>query len=499
MTAFRDIPFGQPVPDSPHAVLCSLPRLADVVGYEERRPECLAAMRTGYPRFLTNPLVARVEQLAATELKLSGREARVIATERLALALAQYVGPVASAPRNWRNVWVVDLPNSSESTARAKAFHQHIGAFITSRQAEDILVAAGVEKSRFPEASFPSNAVDKVRANLAEAYGVDDLAAVLLTGSGMTAFYEVFEAVRAAQLPRGRNLWLQLGWQYVDTTEILKKFLGPEERFHFWPDVHDQSGLGAFFEKHGSQLAGVVAEFPTNPLLHAGDLPALHALCQKHGAVLIADPTLASPRAVDVLPHCDVVVNSLTKFAGNQGDVMAGAAVFNPASSWAASLRAPVAANLAPLYSRDLARLAAQIDGYASLVDKASATAAWLVKFLERHPAVKSVHYPGEAKSRANYNRLSRKPERFGSVFSFVPRGDLARFYDRVKIVKGPSFGVNFTLLCPFMYLAHYDLVSTASGRAKLASLGLDPSLVRVSVGLEPYEDIEAAFRDALS
>ncbi|HTB63689.1 MAG TPA: PLP-dependent transferase, partial [Opitutales bacterium] len=305
-------------------------------------------------------------------------------------------------------------------------------------------------------------------------------------------------AVRAVQLPRKRGLWLQLGWQYVDTTEILQKFLGPDEHFHFWPDVYDLAGLAAYFQKHGAQIAGVVAEFPTNPLLHAGDLPALYALCQKHGAVLIADPTLASPRVVNVLPYCDVVINSLTKFAGNQGDVMGGAVVFNPASSWSATLQPAVSANLAPHYSRDLARLAAQIDGYAPLVEKATANAAWLAKYLAKHRGVRAVHWTGDAPAHGNFSKLARKHGRDGSVFSFVPRGDLARFYDRIQVIKGPSFGVNFTLLCPFMYLAHYDLVNSPSGRQKLASVGLDPALIRVSVGLEPYDDIEAAFAEAL-
>jgi cystathionine gamma-synthase len=49
------------------------------------------------------------------------------------------------------------------------------------------------------------------------------------------------------------------------------------------------------------------------------------------------------------------------------------------------------------------------------------------------------------------------------------------------------------------MYLAHYDLVSTAAGRAQLVGLGLDPCLVRVSVGTEPYAQIEAAFNEALA
>jgi cystathionine gamma-synthase len=492
------IPFGQPVPDSPHAVLCSLPRLADVIGYEERRPEVVAAMRVGYPRFLTNPLVARAQQLAAQELGETGHEVRLVQTERLAAGLLCYIGESASRPKAWRGAWAVEIPAVPQASARAKAFHQHTGAAITSRQAEDILISAGAQPAPFAEPTYSGDAPAKVRANLAEALGIADPAAILLTGSGMTAFYEVFEAVRAAQLPRGRGLWLQLGWQYIDTTEILQKFLGPGERCHFWPDVFDAAGLAAFFATHGAQLAGVVAEFPTNPLLHAGDLPALHALCQKHGAVLIADPTLASPRVVSVLPHCDVVVNSLTKFAGNEGDVMGGAVVFNPTSPWAARLRDPVAKNLAPHYPRDLARLAAQIDGYAPLVEKATTSAERLVQFLARHPAVKSVHWTGEEKSRANFQRVARRPGQHGSIFSFVLRGDLARFYDRVTIVKGPSFGVNFTLLCPFMYLAHYDLVSTPAGREKLGRLGLDPALIRVSVGAEPYAQIEAAFAEAL-
>jgi cystathionine gamma-synthase len=497
MPSFRDLPFGQPVPDSPHAVLCSLPRMADVIGYEERRPEVVAAMRSGYPRFLTNPLVARAQQLAARELSCVNREVRLVQSQRLAEGMARYARQTV-APQAWRGAWAVEIEKSPEGLARAKVFHQHTGAAITSRQAEDILVSAGVVPAPFAEPTFSGDAAAKVRANLTAAFGVADPTDILLTGSGMTAFYEVFEAVRAAQLPRERGLWLQLGWQYVDTTEILQKFLGTGERFHFWPDVFDTAGLEAFFAKYGAELAGVVAEFPTNPLLHAGDLPALHALCQKHGAALIADPTLASPRVVNVLPHCDVAINSLTKFAGNEGDVMGGAVAFNPASSWAARLRETVAANLAPHYSRDLARLAAQIDGYAPLVAKATASAARLAQFLARHPAVKTVHWTGEEKSRANFQRLARRPGLNGSIFSFVLHGDLARFYDRVQIVKGPSFGVNFTLLCPFMYLAHYDLVSTVAGREKLAALGLDPALIRVSVGAERYDEIEAAFAAAL-
>ncbi len=499
MTAFRDIPFGQPVPNSPHAVLCSIPKLTDVIGYEERRPEVVAAMKVGYPRFLINPLVAQAQLAAARELGLTNREVRLVQTKRLAAGMAQFVGQAAAEPTSWRGVWAVDFPKVQQPIARAKAFHQHVGAAITSRQAEDILLATGELTTRFAETPFAGDPVSKIQANLAEAYGVANPAAILLTGSGMTAFFEVFQAVCDAQVHhRQRRRWLQIGWQYVDTTEVLKKFLGPQEHYHFWPDAHDLAGLKKFFEQYGAELAGVVAEFPTNPLLQAVDLPSLYVLCQKYGAVLMVDPTLASPRVVNVLPYSDVVFNSLTKYAGNQGDFMGGAVVFNPASKWTPELRGIVAANLAPHYPRDLRRLATEIDGYAPLIEKATANATRLAQFLERHPAVKTVHWTGSAAAKKNFSQLARRPGQNGSVFSFVPRGDLAHFYDRVQVVKGPSFGVNFTLLCPFMYLAHYDLVSTPEGREKLAGLGLDPALIRVSVGAEPYEQIEVAFAEAL-
>jgi cystathionine gamma-synthase len=498
MTTFRDIPLGQPVPDSPHAVLCSLPRLTDIIGYEEKRPETITAMRVGYPRFMPNPLVVRAQELAARELKLAGREVRLVQTEALASMLEAFIGPEVGRLQRWRGAWVVNFPRDAGAISRAKAFHQHAGAAITSRQAEDLLADAGELKAEFAEAEYEGDATAKIQENLAEAFGGVGPKDILLTGSGMTAFYTVFNAVRVAQLPKGRGLWLQLGWQYVDTTEVLKKFLGPGERFHFWNDVFDQGGLEAFFEQHGAEIAGVVAEFPTNPLLQAGDLPALHALCKKHGAVLIVDPTLASPRVVNVLPYSDVVVNSLTKFAANEGDVMGGAVVFNPESPWAAELLGPVAASLPPHYPRDLARLAAEIDGYAPLVEQAAASAAKLIAFLQKHPAVQAVYWPGDEKSRANFARVARPGCTTGAVFSFSLRGEVARFYDRVRVVKGPSFGTNFTLLCPFMYLAHYDLVNTAEGRAHLTKLGLDPYLVRVSVGREPYADIEQAFAEAL-
>ncbi len=67
-----------------------------------------------------------------------------------------------------------------------------------------------------------------------------------------------------------------------------------------------------------------------------------------------------------------------------------------------------------------------------------------------------------------------------------------------MRLPKGPSFGQQTTLLSPYIYLAHYDLVTSEAGRAELAAHGLSPDLLRLSVGIEPAEDIIATLGEAL-
>src|SRR5690606_34252738 len=83
---------------------------------------------------------------------------------------------------------------------------------------------------------------------------------------------------------------------------------------------------------------------------------------------------------------------------------------------------------------------------------------------------------------------------RWGGLFSFVLK-DPSRaeaVYDALPVAKGPGFGTNFTLVCPYTLLAHYHELEFA----RVA--GVDPSLIRVWVGLEPAGDLIAAFDHAL-
>jgi cystathionine gamma-synthase len=203
---------------------------------------------------------------------------------------------------------------------------------------------------------------------------------------------------------------------------------------------------------------------------------------------------------LDLLAHADVVTASLTKYTASEGDLTAGLAAINPAGPDAAALRTRIAEKLEPVYSRDLARLAWQIGHTESVLTHIHANLPRVVQFLVQQPQVREVFWTLHPDSRDSYLRLTAtKPASNGGMISFSLRMPLEKFYDRLRLPKGPSFGMKTTLICPFMYLAHYDLVTTPAGRAELVDSGIDPELLRLCVGTEPAEEIIAALAEALA
>jgi cystathionine gamma-synthase len=229
-----------------------------------------------------------------------------------------------------------------------------------------------------------------------------------------------------------------------------------------------------------------VTEVPTNPLVQTPDLEALRALADKYNAALILDPTLVSPHNVNVLSYSDLHINSLTKYAGSDADVMMGALALNSESRFYDDLRATVAAFGTAPSSGDLARMAVQIQRYPEMIRAVNASTLEVAAFLEAHPGVESVYWAKSQPAGYNYNWLQHLEAGPGGIITFTTRNLVAQFYDPSHIVKSPSFGARFTMMCPFMYLAHYDLVKTEDGRRILREHGVEPDLIRLSIGLEP-------------
>ncbi|MBI2514177.1 MAG: PLP-dependent transferase [Opitutae bacterium] len=499
MSVFRPLPLGTPIPGSLHSVSCSLPTMADVIGYEERDARVVGAMRAGYPRFAIHPLVQELIRALAAEIAQPGEQLWPVLSARAAAALVAQLGAARARATAHAGVAIVIHATDPHLAQLAKLWLQHTGGLLSSRGAEDALVRLGQRATVAAETTFAGDAraeIERVLLPLFAGASREDLS---LAGSGMGAMHAAFRAVTRVQAARGRTAWVQLGWLYLDTIALLKKFTPDPARDHLvLHDVTNFAALEKLFAEHGARIAGVITEAPTNPLLQTGDLAAIKALAHRHGARVIADPAIASPFNVDVLPHADIAAFSLTKYASHEGDVMIGAAVVNPAGPDAEALRASIASELDAPYPRDLARLAAEIRTAPDVVRRINATTPLVVSFLERYPRVERVWWSGQRATAANYAQLARTPESVGAVVSFTLRGSLASFYDRLTLPKGPSFGMATTLICPYVYLAHYDLLPNRSSGAVLREAGLPAELLRLSVGTEPASEIIAALGAAL-
>ena len=501
MSVFAHRPLGQRIPGSPHSVACSLPTMADVIGYEEGRPETTRHIASGYPRFVVHTHAKHLCEFLGRRPNLAGRSLWLVTSAKMATALADYLGrnrPAQAEPFFAEGIDGVAHVDTPEWNSRAKVYLQNLGGFLSSRAAEDHLVRLGLLAGASPEKLFPGDAVAEIKRVLRGPFPVAD-ADLLLAPSGMNALYAAFHAISAVQARTGRTAWVQLGWLYLDSIALLRKFTpDPARDYLRHGDVTDLAGLEKLFAEHGARIAGLIIEAPTNPLIQTADLGAVTALAHRYGAKVILDPAVSSPFNVDLLPHADVVATSLTKYTAHEGDVIAGAVVINATRPDAAELRELIAARVEPLHSRDLARLAVQIGATPDVVARINANALKVGTFLESHPAVAKVWWSLQPATKANYLRIARSPDSVGSMISFTLKGPLAKFYDRVRLPKGPSFGMTTTLISPFIYLAHYDLVTTEAGRAELKAHGLSPELLRLSVGAESADDIIATLREAL-
>ncbi len=489
-------PLGARIPDSMHSVVCSFPTVADVKRYEEKSPETLSAIKGAYPRFFRHQYLQDIDRHLKQTQELAARAFYPLVSRRSAEEMISFCKNSEAVIFETEDLCGVHIPDTPEDCSRAWSFIQHTGCTLSSREAEDWLYKHGLLKEIEEEPYYKGDADSHTREALRSIYDLKSIDDILLCNSGMNTFYAAYLATNELQKVKGKKKWLQLGWLYVDTGLILNKFSESEPICHY--DVFDLEGLQRIFAEQGNEIAGIITEVPTNPLLQTSDINAIHSLARKHDAVLILDPTLACPQNVDVLPYADLVINSLTKYAASDGDVLSGVAVFNRASPFYEELKTHLPKHHEPPYIRDLQRLALEIDAYPQYVETVNRNTMALVHFLEMRPTVKKVYWSYEEQSRTNYEKLARATDSPGCMLTISLDIPLADFYDRIATVKGPSFGTTFTLLCPFMHLAHYDFVSKKTGRDYLWSLNLDPDLVRISVGTEDPDAIIETFAEVL-
>ena len=239
------------------------------------------------------------------------------------------------------------------------------------------------------------------------------------------------------------------------------------------------------------------AETIANPTTHVADHAALAALAHGHGARYVVDNTFASPyvcRPLDL--GADLVVESATKFLGGHSDVIAGVAA-GPADLIAAVERVQVdtGATLGPLDAflvlRGILTLAVRVERHA-------ATAAALAGWLERQDGVTSVLYPG-LPSHPQHEVAGRqfRPGVAGGMLAFEVAGGRAAgraVIDRLELPElTASLGSVHTMVVHPPSTSHRQWTE-----ADLLAAGITPGLLRVSVGLEDVEDLQADLWDAI-
>jgi cystathionine gamma-synthase len=494
MSKLRPYPLGHTIIDSPHSVFVNLPMMSDVIGYEENDPRVTESLRSGYPRFLTHHYIRQIEtNLLAKEDNV---DVRLFLSPSLASAeqMKSFVGDRHATIQEAEIFYAIGYPIGSDACQLAGMFQQHTGTGLSSREAEDYL---GID--RHPEAVYDQqDAVAKIKRYLHGIYETRSPEDIRITRGGMNAFYAGFKCLRDLQAARGRTVWVQLGWLYVDTICIISKMLPAGGRVIQLHAMDDLASIHRVFSDNADTIAGVVTETPTNPLVQSGDLDQLRQLADDHGAALMLDPSIVSPHNVNILKYSDLHINSLTKYAPPEGDVLAGAVALNADSPFYEELNSRLDDQCEPLYCRDAARLAHEIDGYSENVGKINSNTVEIAQFLEQHPGVDRVHWAYAEESRTQFEKISAGLKGPGAIISFTVNKPIHQFYDPLKMPKSPSFGSRYTMLCPFMYMAHYDLVSQEQGRKHLQEVGISPDLIRLSVGTDDAEVIKTVLDEAL-
>jgi cystathionine gamma-lyase len=241
----------------------------------------------------------------------------------------------------------------------------------------------------------------------------------------------------------------------------------------------------------------VWVESPTNPLLKLVDLKALAAIARKRGLISVCDNTFATPWAQRPLEHgFDIVVHSTTKYLNGHSDVIGGAAVVKDASlkEKLAFLQNAVGGVPSPF---DAFLTLRGIKTLALRMERHCANAMHIAAFLERHPKIERVIYPGLASHPQHRLAAEQMQRRYGGMVSAVLKGGLPasrRFLERCKLFTlAESLGGVESLIEHPAIMTHASLPADVR-----ANLGIDEGLVRLSVGIENVDDLVAELKHAL-
>lgn len=259
-------------------------------------------------------------------------------------------------------------------------------------------------------------------------------------------------------------------------------------------DLNNQQQLESSIKKN-TRLIWV--ETPTNPMLTIVDLQKVATIAKKHNITTVCDNTFASPylqRPFDF--GIDVVVHSATKYLNGHSDVVAGIAVVHEKQDLADRIRFMQNATGGVLGPFDSFLLLRGLKTLPLRMKAHCAAAKQIAGFLEQHPKVEKVIYPG-LESFPQHDLAKRQMKDFGGMITFLLKGGIEesrRFLEKTKLFAlAESLGGIESLI------EHPAIMTHASIPKEMREkLGVADNLVRMSVGLEDTEDLLAELEEAL-
>lgn len=299
--------------------------------------------------------------------------------------------------------------------------------------------------------------------------------------SGMAAISALFLSLRP-----GDHLLAPLD-AYYGTAKLLREQFAPWGLEVSYADMTDPAAVGAALRAN-TKLVWV--ETPSNPLIAVTDIAAVASIAHAAGALVACDNTWATPLLQRPLAlGADVVMHATTKYIGGHSDSMGGLLVLREGGALADRLRAIQGSHGAVPAPFDCWLALRGLRTMPARMRMHTANALTLARFLERHPNVERVHYPGLPADPGHAVALRQMPA-FGGMLSFVVPGGRARAFEVANRLR--LFTRATSLGGPESLIEHRASVEGSASRAP-------EGLLRVSVGLEHPDDLCADLQQALS
>jgi len=344
----------------------------------------------------------------------------------------------------------------------------------------------GADERREEYGRYGNPTIAAVERKLAALDGGDD---AVLYASGMAAITSVL----LASLPTGAHI-VMTDDCYRRTRQFCQTYLQRLGIATTAVPMGDYPALEAAIQPGRTRY--LISESPTNPFLRVADLQRIVDIGRRYGIRTIIDSTFATPINLRPLEWgVDLVIHSATKYLAGHNDLLAGVVIGRGSILQALReargiLGSVVDPQNAFLLERGLKTLALR-------VRQQNATALTVAGYLERHPKIRRVWYPG-LPSHPDHEIAAAQMSGFGGVVSFEVDGSreaTSRFVDAMRIPYiAPSLGGVESLIEQVAIISYHD-----QSPEERAALGIGDSLVRLAVGIEDAEDILEDLEQALN